>query len=309
MPPWRKGNKLKLVSESQAPEPIQQIYREIKETLGLPYVSVVFQTYASYPGFLPLHWRAVRPVVATQEFFDLSERQRADAYTRVFNYFDIPDLCALVTELRLSSDARRELSTVVDMFHYANPMLMLLVAAQLQSFEGSVGGVGQATTHPAKHPVYELAQVPVWDETAPRTRRIFEELRRNSGLPFLDLDYRALARWPEFLAAYWDVLRTVVQSPVYEGCHHAVRETAFALAREFPQSMDLSLVHLSEAGIRDEDAASVVRLTELFVNSVSALLINISLAKIALEGGTRPQARPAEAVRREVPASGKERAA
>src|SRR5512146_2211701 len=156
MPPWRKGNKFKLIAESQALEPIQQIYREVKETLGLPYVSVVFQTYASYPGFLSLHWRAMRPVLATQEFFELSERQRADAYTRTFNYFDIPDLCAMVTELRLSSDARRELSGVVDIFHYANPMLLLIVAAQLQSFEAPLGRLEQTPTHPAKHPVFGL---------------------------------------------------------------------------------------------------------------------------------------------------------
>lgn len=318
MSPWRKGNKLKLVSESQAPEPIQQIYREIKQVLGVPYVSTVFQTYAAYPGFLPLHWRAMRPIISSGEFFALAERQRADAYTRVFNYFDVPDLCEQLTESLLSSDARQELSSVVDMFHYADPMILLIVAAQLQSFEAPVGRRGVASSHSAEYPVFHRAPVLVSDDVAPpHTRQIFEELRRNAGMPFLNLDYRAIACWPDFLGAYADLLKRVVESPVYEGCHHSVRETAFALTREFPQPVDLSLVHLSEAGVRDEDIASIVRITELFVDSFSVLLVNTSLAKIALEGGTRPKAYPpSKPAQPEAPAkpaqpeaAGKERAA
>ena len=45
--PWRKGKRLKLVSEDEAPEPVHRIYSEIKEALGVPFVSTIFQASAA----------------------------------------------------------------------------------------------------------------------------------------------------------------------------------------------------------------------------------------------------------------------
>ena len=48
------------------------------------------------------------------------------------------------------------------------------------------------------------------EEMAPApTRKIFDELKRTFGMPVVNSDYRALARWPDFLQAYWDVLKPI----------------------------------------------------------------------------------------------------
>jgi hypothetical protein len=284
--PWKKGNRLKLVPESQARGRTLEIFEELKQALGIPEVTVVFQAYASYPTFLDLHWRALRPVVKTQQFFGLAERLRADSYTRIHSYFDIPDLCARVEEMKFSPGARDELTGVVDLWHYCEPAFLLIVAAQFQAFESTIGHKAEAII-PASHPVFTQRPIAIDEETAPpATHAIYEDMRRTLHLPAVPVAYRNFARWPDFLQVYWKELKGLLQSPVYEGCHYGARETAFALTREFPEPVDLTVTQLSEAGLTDDDIASVVRITELFVNGLSALVLNISYAKISLEGGT-----------------------
>src|SRR6266404_7495938 len=88
--PWKNGQRPKVVRENEATGTTADIYHEIRRALGLPFVPVPFQIFAAIPKFLELHWSAVGPMVATQEFFALAERVRADGYTRVHSYFRLP---------------------------------------------------------------------------------------------------------------------------------------------------------------------------------------------------------------------------
>lgn len=284
--PWRKGHKLKLVPENQAQGRVKEIYREIRDSLGVPQVSDVYKALGAYPAFLNLHWKALRPITESQQFFALGERLRADAYTRIHSYFEVPDLCVHITDLAFSTGARNELTEVTELCLYCEPLILLLIAAQFQAFESPVGGSQERGA--ARHPVFAEPPLLIEEERAsPRVRKIFDEMRRTMDLPVVPQTYQAFARWPDFLSVYWDTVRPIVQSPIYEGCHYGVRESGFALTREFPEVVDLSLPQLADAGIDDEAIASVVRICDLFVSSMSGTMLNVALAKIGLEGGTR----------------------
>jgi hypothetical protein len=295
--PWRKGRKLKMVPEREATGKTLEIYRQIKRALGVPHVSVIFQVYGAYPRFLELHWQAFQPVVETQGFFVLGERLRADGYTRMHNYFKVPDLRTRMAEAHLSPGAREELADVVELFHYVNPLLLLLVAAQHQAFGRRIGEL--QTVHAPEHPVFVGNPLLVEEEASPpEVKEIYDDIHRTLGLPILSTTYLALARWPDFLETYWSVLKQVVESPVYNESMHGVRETAWGLVRELPYPVELTVSQLRDADIGDDDVAALVRITETIVNILSGLVLNIALAKIGLEGGNlgRPQAPPIEAV-------------
>lgn len=290
--PWRKGNRLKLVPENQAQGRVAEIYNEIRQNLGIPQVPAFFQAYAAFPVFFDLHWRALRPITANREFFLLAERLGADAYTRLHSYFAIADISESLAALNFSIGAREELRQIADLYHYCEPLVLLIVAAQFQAFDSPVGQKS-VDTHPARPQTFPIQPVLIHEDIAPpSTRQIFDEMRRSLELPLIPMALRAFARWPDFLQMYWAALKTVVQSPVYEGCHYGVRETAFALTREFPGILDLTLTQLAEAGLHNEDIASIVRLTESFMTVVSGLVLNVAFAKIAIEGGTRRRMPP-----------------
>ncbi len=282
---WKKGNRLRLVTEDAADERTRRIFAEIKQALGLPVLRGFFPALAAYPEFLQLHWKLFKPAVETAEFFACGDRLRAEAYTRAHNYLRIPDLCAGLEESSLSAGARQELTATMDLFHYRDPLLLLLFCAQVEALDGPIGEP-LSFTQAAAHPTYAERPVVVEEENASTAvRRRYEEIRRVLNLPYVNAEYEAMARFPDFLNVYWEFLKKLLQSPLYDECQHGIHESAWNLARELPGPLELPLEHLTEAGMRQEDIASVARILELFVKNLSGLVLNVAVSKIALEGG------------------------
>lgn len=288
--------KLKLLPPAQAPERVQRVYGETQRALGVPHVDLVWQAYGVCPEFLELLWAQLRPALDLHATFDLAERLRAGAFTRIHGYFAVPDLGARVGDLQVSSGTQRELNATVELFYYEDALALLLVAAIEQAFELSVGRAA-ADLRPAEHSVF-TGPVLLEEETASApVRRIYDEIKSRIGVPVVNTAYRALARWPDFLTQYWSNLRPLIESPLYVESLYGVRDTAMALARELPAALDLTLPRLEQAGIADEAIAEMQRVTQLFLRVLSGLLLNVTVAKVGLEGGTtngKKHAAPAE---------------
>jgi Halocarboxylic acid dehydrogenase DehI len=281
---WKR-QKLRLVPELEAGAEVQEIYAEIKHALGLPYINPMFQALAGYPEYFRVFWKAVRPDLETREFFSLSRRLAAEAYTRVHNYFNVPDLGRKVREMDFSPGAQEELRDVIDLYLYNNSVLLVIAAAQMQGFENPSASPRPASI-PAEHPTHPERPVLVDERNAPpETRRIYEDIKKTMGSPFLNTSYINFGRWPDFLREYWGALKPVMLSPIYEQNRNAIRNSALSLATELPRPLQLSPIELEEAGVSQGDLDAVMHITEFFLELLSKQLLNISFAKIALEGG------------------------
>jgi hypothetical protein len=300
--PWHKRNRLTLVPERQASGRALEIYQEIKAALGVPHINVLFQAFGAHPEFLERQWQALGPVVKDPEFFAGAERLRADAYTRIYNYFQVPDLCERVEIMNFSEGARDELTETTELFHYEDSLLLLFIGVQMHAFEGPTATTSRVETEAVTHPVFTTKPLVVEEDDAPAPiRKLYDDIRRTLELPFVHSEYRAFARWPDFLRAYWSTVKPIVQSPLYHESQSGIREAAWSLGRSFP-ARGLSLEELSDAGLEEDEIASLVRLTEMFLKAFSGLVLNVAVAKIALEGGSKkPAAHPPKPPAQEVP--------
>ena len=276
---------MRRIAEEAADPETRRLLAEIRQALGLPALTVFYPALAAYPQFLQLHWKVTGPVLSTGNFFACGDRLRADGYTRAHNYLRIPDLCARLEESSLSAAARRELASTLDLFHYCNPLLLLLFAAQIQALEGPIGESEEIVRRPPL-PIFSERPLFIIEENASvQVRRRYDEIRRVLDLPYVNPEFEAMARYPDFLQLYWELLKTFVRSPVYQQAEYGIRDSAWQLARELPGPLELSVDQLLEAGMKEEDISSVARILDLFVRNLSGMVINVAIAKIALEGG------------------------
>ena len=283
-----KRHKLVAVKEHQAEGEIAEIYSEIKQSLGIPHVNMVFQVFAGFPGFLPLFWNAAQVVLETREFFSGADRLGAEAYTRMHNYFAVPDFRSRIEELQFSPGAERELRDVVDLYHYNYPVLLLLCAAQMQAFENPETSVRQATIIEQQQPPARDNVILVEEENAPApTRRIYEDIKHTMDTPFLNTCYVNFGRWPDFLREYWDKLKPIMLTAQYQQHCRAIRDSALALATDLPQPLQLSISDMEQAGISREDVNAIVQTTDFLVDLESKQTLNMAFTKIGLEGGVR----------------------
>lgn len=281
---WKRGNRLKLISEEAAPARSRELLAKVKLCLGVPTVPVLYQVYASFPKFLELHWERFAPVLESQQFFLGGARLAAECYTRVHNYFNVP-------EFQEDAGAAANgnplpLSQVLDYYQYLDPLLLLISVAQMLAFEAPAGLENLRPESP-RHPDFPLAPRLVPDDKAPAlVQHIWEERRRMLRVVFVSDEHRALANWPNFYRDLWRALKAELQSPIYEDCQHRVVESAWGLVRELPGRIETGITQLLEAGMTAEDVASLVRINESLVTAISGLLLDISFARIGCDGGT-----------------------
>jgi hypothetical protein len=282
-----KRHKLVAVKENQADSETAEIYSEIKHSLGIPHVNMVFQVFAGFPRFLSLFWNAARVVLGTREFFSGADRLGAEAYTRMHNYFAVPDFRSRIEEMQFSPGAERELRDVVDLYHYNYPVLLLLCAAQMQAFENPETSVRPATSLDYQPPVRDNV-ILVEEENAPApTRRIYDDIKHTMNTPFLNTCYVNFGRWPDFLREYWDKLKPIMTTAQYQQHCSAIRDSALAIAADLPQPLQLSISDMEQAGITRDDVNAIVQTTEFFVGLESKQTLNMAFTKIGLEGGVR----------------------
>jgi hypothetical protein len=294
---WRRGNRLKLVSDTDAPARTRVIFDEVRHALGVPVVPFLYQVYAAYPAFLERHWEAFRPAVESKAFFLLGDRLAAESYTRAHNYFAIRDMSPrpALAEEWASPQPCLSLTQTLAYYQYLDPLLLLTAAAQMQAFEGPIGQK-QETTEIAAHPAFPTSPTLLPEGKAPvAIHRIWDERRRLVEIAFVSDEHRALAMWPAFYQEYWGALRELVQSPLYHDCQYRIGESAWGLARELPARIETNVPSLLEADLTEEDISSLVRINETVVHGLSGLVLDIIFAHIGCEGGTRHDGPPREA--------------
>jgi Halocarboxylic acid dehydrogenase DehI len=286
---WKRHS-LDPVSENAATGRTQEIFEDIKQTLRVPHVHMMFQVLAAFPDFFDLFWQTAKPALETQEFFSSGERLAAEAYTRVHNYFRINTLSGRVAEIHFSPEVQAEIQEVVDLHQYAYSTLLLVAAALVQAIEypGAERQNSTAPARPAHFPEYRRKPIEVEEDLAPLpTKKIYDDIKRTLGTPFVDMSYLNLARWPEFLEIYWDSLKPVLKTPLYEQQRLAIRESGLSLAAELPEPLQLSNAHMEEAGVPRNQISPVIQITDLLLNLLSKQNLNVAFARIGLENGAK----------------------
>jgi hypothetical protein len=295
---WKKGQAVPLLPLSEATGRVLEVYRDVQQVFGVPHVSSFFQHLGTRPRFLDRYWSDVRPIAGTEAFFSCAQRLRADAYTRIRAQFQIPDLKAEVSRQQFSPGACEELRDCINFFYHSVPMSLMLAANLSKAF---ADGAGTATVPriPATAHKHQRRIVMVEEDSAsPAVKAIFANIRSVTGADVIHTVYRAFARWPDFLKGYWEAVKPLTVSELFRHSENDIREDALRLTSELPGPVQFSSSDLAALGMNENEAGSLIAITDMFVHSLSAALINVCIARIAIEGGNLrgSAARPEAAV-------------
>lgn len=284
---WKRGHRLKLVGDSEASGRTREIFREVRQSLGTPAVPMLYRAYAVCPKFLEIHWEAFRPAVRSRRFFLLGARLAAESYTRVHNYCDVPPLPR--REASRDAAAGLSISQALDYYQYLDPLLLLITAAQMQTFEEPIGQP-LGDVEPALHPEFILAPPLVRDENAdPALQPSWQERNRILELAFISDEHRALAYWPDFYVEYWAALKELLQSPVYADCQYRLADSALSMAAELPGPVDTTVSQLLDAGLTDQQVTTIARVNQAFMQALTGLVLDMTFARIGLERSAAEQ--------------------
>ncbi len=270
------------VPERAATADLARVYDRTKRGFGVPWMGVVAMAFAHYPEFYQRLWSSIEPVVATNAFGDAC-RELRDCVEAQAGVFAPPAISARLAAIGYDTTEVTQITTCNEVFSAGNmPYLLLasLARALLEGHEWTGRGHGSTLPRPADDMTHPVLMEP--HHADPETAALYDDIRETLGLPFVNTDYRAFARWPSYFNLAWHDLKPVIQSTAYEPAVSLIHSRSVALAVALPNVTSLSSEDLIEAAARDADPAEVLAVVQLFQWLLPGLAFNVAYFRAQL---------------------------
>jgi hypothetical protein len=279
----KAGERIVLVDETQADRLTIEAYELITRKFRVPRVPLLFRALAGAKALLPC-WKALRPAVRLRAFEEGADELRARAARAAVELG-----CPLIeTQLEWAGydlDEIDEIRAQVNIFHYQNAKLLLVVAVLCEALTGEAGGgkeTPRATQRVPRGVPHEMGIVELVPEDANGSlARHFKSIRAHLGLGVVADDFRAFARWPKYLGLAWDDARKRDADVRAREALDDLWAQAEAAAASLPVKVCIPPDDLSAAGA---EPVRVQALVERFRRAMPGLTLDVAQLKVQLDG-------------------------
>lgn len=269
------------VPEYLADAALKRVYEETKSTLQVPWMGVVTMAFAHYPTFFGTLWSGLEPLAGSREFVEACGALRACAEEAASQLEPRP-IVGDLADLGYAKREVEEIRALNEVFSHGNmPYLMIATAARLLLEGHTLGDGGSTTPFKGRHgpsTVNRLSLMEAHHVDAP-TAAVYDDIKARLGLPFVNTDYRAFARWPSYFALAWRDLAKKVPTDAYEAQLAAVHDFAVEQIREMPNPGDLTSEKLINAAQRDGTADEITEVVRLFQWLLPGLAVNVAFLR------------------------------
>jgi Halocarboxylic acid dehydrogenase DehI len=279
----KAGERIVLVDETQADRPTIEAYELITRKLRVSRVPLFFRALAGEKALLPC-WQALRPAVRLRAFEEGADELRARA-ARLAVELGCPLIETQLEWAGYDVDEIDEIRGQVNIFHYQDAKILLVVAVLCEALSGTAGG-GKETPRglqrvprgvPHEMDIIEL----VPEDSNGNVGRVFRSIRSHLGLGIVADDFRALARWPKYLNIAWDDARKRDSEPRARAALVDLWAQAEAAVASLPVTVSVSAAQLTAAGA---DPARVRALADRFRRTMPGLVLDLAQFKVQLDG-------------------------
>lgn len=265
------------IAEYEASDAIDEIYHDIRQTLRVTGINLLFRVLAAFPNALPTIWQALSPLVSTQAFEQASDGLRAKAVKGAASLGEL----GIRDAVQLGPSQSYQVDQALKLYHYINPKLLLLVSTLRLAVEDESSPADRSgsnrpmETVPRGEPqgMYPMEMV----EAQPNDERvvaIFKAITEHYSLSSINSDYQTLALWPDYLAAAWERLKERSGRPVYDEVVRDLQAEARAQARNLPLPVNLTRPNFDA---RIADATTVREKLADFERLLPPLILNVAL--------------------------------
>ncbi len=265
-------------------------YEDTKAVLQVPWMGVVAMAFAHYRGFFRVLWPALRPLFSSQPMIEACRGLRLRAEEAVLDLHP-PPLGDRLAGLGYAPREIGQIGDTIEVFSHGNVPYAAWATITRLLLEG--GEFGAKSTNGGRAPAFEGRHAP--DISVPfvliephhadaPTRTVYDDIMARLGLPFVNTDYRALARWPSYFALAWGDLRAQVQSEGYERMVDTLHRDFVETVQGLPNPGGLTGTALREAAAH-APPGEILHMVRLFQWLLPGLILNIAYFREQLRDG------------------------
>ena len=269
------------IMPDQASEQIKPIYEDIKSTLRVPIVNLIFRTLANYPDYLEQLWKHFSPSLRSNSFEQEADNLREKALLE-----PVPN--SSNTDWEKLEDLEK-LRAFNDTIFYVLPKLLLITTAfdettfrTIREQRGhSTAATGDETQEIPQGVAEGTAKVEMVDpeKAQERVKNCFKSIKEQHGHPLVSSYFRGLGNWPDFLEEAWNKIKPLVGSAEYNKLRDFLSEQALNGLRRLP------LTQAPKARLNEQQLEEVgAILTAFRYKFIPEMLIDAALIKALLDG-------------------------
>lgn len=266
-------------------------YADLKATLGVPWVGVITQAVAHYRPFFLQAWAQFSVNAKTRCFERQCEHIRLLAVDQVQVHLPATPQRTRLLALGYSERELAQVAATLDVFNAGNPPYLLLATAIKESlcFGRTLGGTPASPDDVLpRTAIPPSGSVPVMVEPHHATGdvlAVYGRIKTALNLPFVNSDYKAMARWPSYLQLAWTDLEPWVGQPGYQAARQRVHDAAVDAVAQLPHAYTMRHAEALAAGLSDAEAQELMGVISLFQWLLSGLIVNMTQCRRALQPG------------------------
>jgi len=274
------------ITEDQASGEIAQLYEDIRRSLGVPVVNLIWRHLATIPGALPWAWNSLKPLYANGAITNAAASLRSSL--RPESNLGISS--STLKSVSLSSDDLRSITVVLNSYERSNSLNLIALNALLAKIDGvedhTQDGLAQVTADDGL--VHgEMPELLVLSNMEASVRELVEDLNRIGGRSdILPSMYRHLAHWPQYLGLLHVLLKTIeTESGLESQIVNTIEETRAAAVQLLPQLANDVEPLSAETELQVRDALS--RFIEGTLGKMTTIIQLVSAAMPTAEQSRR----------------------
>lgn len=265
------------VPEYAADTALTAVYERTKSGCGVPWMGVVAMAFAHYREFYNCLWQAMEPVVVTEAFADACKKLRFVAEKEAASLSPVT-ICSKLTKLGYDDREIEEIKNCNEVFSSGNMPYVLMATLARLLLEGHLWeGKGPMQTHDAPSITVKKPALIELHHADPTIAALYADIRQTLGLPFVNTDYRAFARWPSYFNSAWTDLRSILLREEYEHAVQRVHDTAVSLAGGLPNLSGIIPQQLIGCAEQDGQLNEVLSVVRLFQWLLPGLVVNVAV--------------------------------
>jgi hypothetical protein len=242
-------------------------------------MGVVTMAYAHYPCFFGTLWAGLKPLAQSRPFVEQAQQLRELVEMQVVALRPT-GLRTALGEVGYADRELEQIGAIIDVFSHGNyPYLLIATVVRLLLEGEEMAGLGDAPPFEGRHApplTPPLVLMEAHHADAP-TRALYEDVKASLRLPFVNTDYRALARWPSYFALAWNGLKPHVATEGHETLCQAVHDAVVdVVTSELPNPGKLSSIALRTAAAKDAGVEEILRVARLFQWLLPGLVVNVA---------------------------------
>jgi len=254
-------------------------YAEMKTALQVPWMGVVTMAFAHYPNFFATLWEGLKPLVASGTFVGHCQARQAAVEAAVADLAP-PPISGRLLDAGYGPREIEGIRAINAVFSHGNhPYAEIATIARMLLEGAEMTGDGDTAPYEGRHAPDAVVPFVLLEahHAYPPTRAIYEDIKQVLGLPFVNTDYRAFARWPTYWAMAWGDLREVAGGDTHEGlCRDYHDRLVEGVTASLPNPGKLTGAALREAAEADGGVEGVLAVVRLFQWLLPGLCVNVA---------------------------------